>query len=68
MAFLFYLSGCGESDGAGGTVNDTDNVTVVKKNNGTALLSWTAPTENSDGSPLTDLAGYKIHYGSSHGN
>lgn len=27
-------------------------------------LTWVAPTENSDGSPLTDLKGYKIHYGS----
>ena len=26
-------------------------------------LSWVAPSENVDGSPLTDLAGYKIYYG-----
>jgi hypothetical protein len=26
-------------------------------------LTWVAPTENSDGTPLTDLKGYKIHYG-----
>jgi hypothetical protein len=26
------------------------------------LLSWTAPTENTDGTPLTDLAGYKIYW------
>jgi hypothetical protein len=26
-------------------------------------LTWQAPTENSDGTPLTDLKGYKIHYG-----
>ena len=24
-------------------------------------LSWTAPTQNEDGSPLTDLAGFKIY-------
>ena len=28
----------------------------------TVTLSWTAPTQNSDGSALTDLAGYKIYY------
>ena len=28
-----------------------------------ATLSWTAPTENTDGSALTNLAGYRIHYG-----
>ena len=26
-------------------------------------LSWLPPTENEDGSPLTDLAGYRIRYG-----
>jgi Putative Ig domain len=26
-------------------------------------LSWQAPTENSDGSPLVDLKGYKVFYG-----
>jgi hypothetical protein len=29
----------------------------------TAKLSWTAPTENTDGTPITDLAGYRILYG-----
>jgi hypothetical protein len=30
---------------------------------GAATLSWNPPTENSDGTPLTDLAGYRIYYG-----
>jgi hypothetical protein len=30
---------------------------------GTATLSWTAPTHNTDGSPITGLAGYHIYYG-----
>ena len=32
---------------------------------GTATLVWDAPTTNTDGSPITDLAGYKIYYGTS---
>jgi hypothetical protein len=28
-----------------------------------ATLSWTAPTENTDGSVLANLGGYVIHYG-----
>jgi hypothetical protein len=32
---------------------------------GTATVSWTPPTTNSNGSTLTNLAGYKIHYGTS---
>jgi hypothetical protein len=35
---------------------------------GQAILSWNAPTTNEDGTPLTDLAGYKIYYGTATGN
>ena len=35
---------------------------------GSVTLSWTAPTRNTDGSTLTDLAGYRVHYGTSAGN
>jgi hypothetical protein len=30
-----------------------------------AVLDWTPPTENNDGTVLTNLAGYKVHYGTS---
>jgi hypothetical protein len=32
---------------------------------GSATLSWTEPTENTDGTPITGLAGYHIYYGTS---
>jgi hypothetical protein len=32
-----------------------------------AALSWVAPTENTDGTPVTDLAGYHIYYGTNAG-
>lgn len=35
---------------------------------GTATLSWTAPTTNTDGTPLTNLAGFKVYYGTSPGS
>jgi hypothetical protein len=35
---------------------------------GTVTLSWIAPTGNTNGTPLTDLAGYHIHYGTSQDN
>jgi hypothetical protein len=35
---------------------------------GSATLSWTPPTTNSDGSPLTNLAGYRIYWGPTAGN
>lgn len=34
---------------------------------GQAILSWDPPTTNADGSPLTDLSGYRIYYGTSSG-
>lgn len=32
---------------------------------GTATLSWTAPTQNVDGSELRNLAGYRVYHGTS---
>ncbi|MCC7461753.1 MAG: hypothetical protein IT480_04735 [Gammaproteobacteria bacterium] len=39
------------------------SITVQQAASGSASLSWTAPTTNSDGTTLTNLAGYRIHYG-----
>jgi hypothetical protein len=33
--------------------------------NGVATLDWQPPTQNSDGSALTNLAGYTVYYGTS---
>lgn len=54
--------------GPGGSVVESVQVTVVLNGNGTATVSWDPPTTNTDGSPLTDLAGYKIYYGTAPGN
>jgi len=35
---------------------------------GNATLSWDPPTINADGTPLMDLAGYKLYYGTTSGN
>ena len=32
---------------------------------GSATLTWTAPSQNTDGSTLADLAGYNVYYGTS---
>ena len=31
-------------------------------------LSWTPPTQNEDGSPLTNLRGFRAYYGTSSSN
>jgi hypothetical protein len=45
--------------GSGGSALQMIAVAVV----GPVALSWVAPTENVDGTALTDLAGYRIYYG-----
>jgi nitrite reductase/ring-hydroxylating ferredoxin subunit len=38
-------------------------ITVADVQTGSATLSWTPPTLNEDGTPLTNLKGYRIYYG-----
>jgi hypothetical protein len=42
-------------------------VTSPGSESGSATLSWQAPTRNDDGSPLGDLAGYIVYWGTSSG-
>ncbi|MDH3636635.1 MAG: fibronectin type III domain-containing protein [Gammaproteobacteria bacterium] len=65
-AFLFFLGGCAQ--GGGSSDSGDSGSSIVPRGNGTALISWTPPTENTDGSALTDLAGYRIRYGTSPGS
>ncbi|HEY5644822.1 MAG TPA: hypothetical protein VIS76_02675, partial [Pseudomonadales bacterium] len=46
--------------GSGGSTLEMISVAVV----GPVPVAWIAPEENVDGSALTDLAGYRIYYGS----
>ena len=41
----------------------TSSATPPPLSSSSIAFSWVPPTENSNGSPLTNLAGYKIHYG-----
>lgn len=55
------------SDGTNRTSLPAFNVAVnsTGTSNGSATLSWTPPTTNSNGTTLTNLAGYRIYYGTS---
>jgi hypothetical protein len=46
---------------------ESDSLTGVSSAAGTTTLSWTPPTTNDDGTPLT-LTGYKIYWGLAEGN
>lgn len=43
-------------------------VNAAGSSTGSATLSWTPPTTNTNGSTLSNLAGYRIYYGTSSSN
>ncbi len=56
------------SDGTSSVSLPAFTLTVQQISNGTVTLGWIAPTANTDGTALTDLAGYHVHYGMSADN
>jgi len=51
------------SDGERSASLEAFALEVVAASLGSAQLSWTAPMQNADGSPLTDLAGFRVYWG-----
>ena len=47
----------------GGSSSTTAPPTGTTTSSTVVTLGWVAPTQNSNGTPITGLAGYKIHYG-----
>lgn len=56
------------SDGQASASLAAFSISVTATANGTASLSWTPPTRNTDGTTLTNLSGYRIYYGTSSGS
>lgn len=56
------------TDGTNTRALATFAINVTQIATGTATVSWLAPTLNEDGSALTNLAGYRIYYGTSQAN
>lgn len=57
----------GVSDGARSNSLPPFSINVVPVSFGTATLSWTPPTTRTDGLPLTNLAGYRVLWGTTRG-
>jgi hypothetical protein len=48
------------------SINASTNYTLTCSwSGGTALVRWTAPTQNSNGTPLTNLGSFRVVYGTS---
>jgi hypothetical protein len=56
------------SGGGASATTPAYTIEVVATALGSAVLSWVPPTQKTDGSPLDDLAGYKIYYGQAQDN
>lgn len=67
--FMTALAGCNETTSTTGSntqntdISDSIEPIDTIDTSGVVTLNWTPPTENTDGSSLLDLTGYKIYYG-----
>lgn len=66
-AIVLGVAACGSAGVSNGTAtaSSSGNGEGVAGGNGTATLTWTPVTQNTDGTLLLDLAGYKVFYGPS---
>ena len=62
---MMGICGCTRAPSSAATESTTNSILARPRGTGTATLSWAPPTRNVDGSPINDLAGYYIHYGTS---
>jgi hypothetical protein len=53
------------SDGTTSVALPAFAINVVQNSSGTATLSWVPPTQNTNGTALSNLAGYRVYYGTS---
>jgi hypothetical protein len=44
-------------------ISNSGGIVRTGTGSGSVTLTWQPPTENADGSPLTDLSGYNIYVG-----
>jgi hypothetical protein len=81
MVALGALAACGGGGGSSASTSSSASVVPVSSSDsspsasspsssstssiGAATLSWSAPDQNTDGSALTNLAGYRIYFGTS---
>ena len=53
------------SDGTSSASLPAFSITVIEVTTGSLTVDWSAPSQNTNGTPLMNLAGYYIYYGTS---
>jgi hypothetical protein len=66
LAAIGLVAGCGGGSGQAPSPTSPEPP-ATGRTPGTVTLNWTPPTSNEDGSPLTDLAGFRVYYGQTPG-
>ena len=56
------------SDGTASVSLPAFSIAVQQVQTGSATITWTPPTQNTDNTPITNLRGYRIYFGTSPGN
>jgi hypothetical protein len=56
------------TDGTSSATLPTFSIAVNQSSSGTATLDWTSVTQNTNGTSVTNLAGYYVYYGNSAGS
>ena len=59
VVLSLLVSGCQSSE--------SDPAAAASMGNGGVTVSWVAPVQNEDGTPLIDLAGFRLRHGARYG-
>jgi hypothetical protein len=63
---LLSLAACGGGGSSGGGESANSQTSdATPPTAGSVTISWTAPTSNTNGTPISSLSGYHIFYGTS---
>jgi fibronectin type III domain protein len=68
FAMAAVLAACGGGSTSSQTTQSGPPPPPPPPTSGSVILNWTIPTLNTDGSMLTNLAGFKVIYGQSSAN
>jgi hypothetical protein len=66
VAVSLLVAGCGGSDSEPSSAPTA--AAPAAASNGGVTVSWVAPVQNEDGTPLVNLAGFRLRHGSRYGS
>ncbi len=72
LSLPLLVVGCGGGSGSSSNLSSNNPAQSIPGNTSIytqdVTLTWEPPTTNADGTPLNDLAGYRVYFGPGSGN